>query len=243
MHGFLTKYSNHFAFRLSSALPAKTADFLQSMSLQQAFLEGMEPLLAVHTAIDPRTKQYSERIQREAAQSRETHPSTNVEREEEQRYEAGVGSGGAFGDRLEQSKTEGIERSAWEWRDEDAVLGANEALETTREAARLAGRPSRTGVQGESERKEGLNGVTTAEEAFPTPLTTVSESADQKRHQSQESLPSTIIGSSAEKSTSTVYRFVDTSSRPMHQPKDVQKAMQDREKLRAKKAKRRAARV
>jgi len=206
----------------------------------------MEPLLAVHTAIDPRTTKHNERIQRDFALARESHPSTGVEREEEQRFEAGVGRGGAFGDRDTQGKSEGIERSTFEWRDEEGVLASNEAkeaaTEATRHATKEAARRGTTSdpIEGEGERV--LGEVAAAEEAFPTPLTASSESPDHQRHKaSRASPPSTAAEAVGEKST--VYRFVDTSGRGIFQPKDVQKAMQERDKAKAKKAKRRAARV
>lgn len=198
----------------------------------------MEPLLAVHTAFDPRTKQYSERVQREAALIRESHPSSSVEREEEQRYEAGVGDSGAFGDRMMRGQTEGIERSAWEWRNEDAVLGASAAME----AAKEAGRAGSKLAAGSGEGERILVEVHAAEEAFPTPLLEVVEAAEQLRNQpTQAALPSTTVGTDAQKTT--VFRFIDASSRGIFQDKHVQKAIVEREKQKAKKVRRKAARV
>ncbi len=200
----------------------------------------MEPLLAVPTAIDPRTKQYSERIQREAVQTREAHPSTGVEREEEQRWEVGVGSGGAFGDRKCQGK-EGMERSVWEWRDEDAVLEASEAMEAAKEAAKKAARGPARSDQGEGEGERVLGEVAAAEEAFPTPLSHRMEAVEQmSNNPARAPGPSTITGTSVK---TTVFRFVDISSRGMFQDKHVQKGILEREKAKARKAKRRDVRV
>lgn len=219
-----------------------SADTPQSLPLQQAFLEGMEPLLAVQTTVDPRTRQYSERIQREAAQTRRSHPSTSAEKEEEQRWESGVGLGGAFGNRVKQGNTKGIERSAWEWRGEDAVLKATAAMETAREQAKEAAGEAARNSQTKAEGNVAVKEMPAAEEAFPTPLTEVLKPADAISHRlSAASLPSKSVDASSEKST--LYRFVDTSTRGIVQPKDVQKAIQDREKSMAKRAKRRAARV
>lgn len=44
--------------------------------------------------------------------------STRIETEEEVRFEAGVGAGGAFGNMVEQERSEGMERTVWEFREE-----------------------------------------------------------------------------------------------------------------------------
>ena len=196
----------------------------------------MESLLGVETGFDPRSKQYVERIQREATQLRVSHPSTSVEREEEQRWEAGVGGGGAFGDRVGQGKAEGIERSAWGWRDEHAILEANRVMEAVKEAAKQAAEVSaKSGDPVVGEGSRVLGEVAAAEEAFPTPLSAkIRATENPTRTASQQSLP---------EQTSGTFRFIDTSSRGTLQTKQVQRAMQVRDTLKAKNAKRKARRL
>ena len=193
----------------------------------------MEPLLAVHTSTDPRTKQYSERIQREGAQLRGAHPSTTVEREEELRFEAGLGAGGAFGDRNRHGKKEGVEKPAWEWRDEDAVIEGAETAGDTKTAVKAVG------AQGEGAK------VVEAEEAFPTPLTRqihreVEDALERVTRKAGQnpSVPTGTLGQ-----TKSAYRFIDTSGRVVPQSKDMGKADHARVRAKERKAKRRAVKA
>ncbi|WVN85836.1 uncharacterized protein L203_100988 [Cryptococcus depauperatus CBS 7841] len=60
----------------------------RSLTLQTAFLEGMESLLGVQIPINPQTKRHDAVLARKADLARETHPSTAVDHLEEQRLEA-----------------------------------------------------------------------------------------------------------------------------------------------------------
>ena len=244
MHGFLIPSYFVLFFRRPASVKSP-ADASQSLPLQESFLAGMESLLAVESTSDPRSKQkqFSERIQREATQLRNSHRSTSVEKEEEQRWEAGVGSGGAFGDRVRQGKAEGIERSAWEWRDEDAILEANRVMEAAKEEAKQATKVSaqeggfgdKEGARVEGEGARVLGEVAAAEEAFPTPFSAkIRANENPTVRPSQTLLPEQTFGT---------FRFIDTSSRGTTQTKQVQRAMHVRDKLKAKNAKRKAARI
>jgi hypothetical protein len=95
-------------------LPHSTTDEgadIQNIQLQEAFLNGMEPLLGV-----PRRKGSDTRLVEDEQTSR--HVSVGVEQEEEKRLEEGIGAGGVFGDRTKQVGREGIERTVWEFREE-----------------------------------------------------------------------------------------------------------------------------
>jgi polygalacturonase len=50
------------------------------------------------------------------------HPSSAIELAEEDRWSAGIGRGGAFGNRSSQTEHEGLELTAWEFRDEAAEV-------------------------------------------------------------------------------------------------------------------------
>jgi hypothetical protein len=55
------------------------------------------------------------------------HTSTSAEAEEEQRFTAGVGAGGAFGNQNAQQGNEGIERAVWEFREEGFTESGSKA--------------------------------------------------------------------------------------------------------------------
>jgi hypothetical protein len=84
----------------------------------------MEPLLGVETAQRNDGKKQSI-IDREAAQLREGIPGTVAEREEEERLDAGIGRGGAFGNSRNSEKS--IERTVWEFRSEEMVMAEKAA--------------------------------------------------------------------------------------------------------------------
>lgn len=82
----------------------------------------MEPLLGVRTPISPRTRQHDPALARELDLAHEAHPSTAAERLEEQRFDAGIGEEGAFGQRTRESTKPSIERTVWEFMDEESAL-------------------------------------------------------------------------------------------------------------------------
>jgi hypothetical protein len=88
----------------------------------------MEGLLGVKSPVDPRTKIEDAARERDEATSRAAHPSGGIERVEEDRWDAGIGSGGAFGDRATQAGSEGIERTVWEFRDEETEMREKRAV-------------------------------------------------------------------------------------------------------------------
>jgi hypothetical protein len=88
----------------------------------------MEGLLGVKSPLDPMTKTSDNARERDEATQRASHPSTGVERVEEDRWDAGIGSGGSFGDRSTQARSEGIERTVWEFRDEETEMREKRAV-------------------------------------------------------------------------------------------------------------------
>lgn len=78
--------------------------------------------MGVGTPINPRTKQHDPALARELDLAHEAHPSTAAERLEEQRFDAGIGEEGAFGQRTRESTKPSIERTVWEFMDEESAL-------------------------------------------------------------------------------------------------------------------------
>ena len=79
----------------------------------------MEPLLGVQGLAESRWSR------NERGVARDTSDSTAAELEEEKRYDAGIGQGGAFGNRNVEDKS--WERTVFEWRGEDEHLDAKAA--------------------------------------------------------------------------------------------------------------------
>lgn len=88
----------------------------------------MEGLLGVKSPVNPHTKSEDAARERDEATTRASHPSGGIERVEEDRWDAGIGSGGAFGDRSTQAGSEGIERTVWEFRDEETEMREKRAV-------------------------------------------------------------------------------------------------------------------
>lgn len=82
----------------------------------------MEGLLGVRSPLDPISKKTDAVRERDESTSRALHSSTDVERIEEDRWQAGIGKGGAFGNRTSQVEREGLERTTWEFRDEETEV-------------------------------------------------------------------------------------------------------------------------
>lgn len=92
---------------------------IQSVPLQTAFQQNMEPLLGVQSLVESRWSRNERGI------ARDTSDSTTAEIEEEKRWDAGIGQGGAFGNRNVEDKS--WERTVFEWRGEDEHLDAKAA--------------------------------------------------------------------------------------------------------------------
>jgi hypothetical protein len=153
----------------------------------------MEPLLGVRSPIGPRTKAIDVSLEREETTSRLLHPSTSVELQEEERWDANIGEGGAFSDRVAQEKREGIERTVWEFRAEEMVLAERKAEQAAREAV---------GGKGETAER-----VAEADATAETP-----EQAHTHAHahavKERKELPSRTASSGAK----APFKFIDTSS-------------------------------
>lgn len=145
----------------------------------------MEPLLGVEPAPTDNRKQSV--VDREAARLREEIPGTAVEREEEERLDAGIGKGGAFANMVKQNQAEGIERTAWEFRSEELVL-----------AEKVAEAKAAAGAETVAEKK-----VKEQEAAPDTP--------DQTHAQAEVVDVAKKLPSKTVKPGKTKYRFVDTS--------------------------------
>lgn len=91
----------------------------------------MEDLLGVRSPLNPRTKAADAVRERDEATTRALHASSNVEQIEEDRWDAGIGRGGAFGQRTTQTEREGIERTVWEFRDEETEVREKRAASTS----------------------------------------------------------------------------------------------------------------
>lgn len=87
----------------------------------------MESLLNVRSPLDPKSKTADSGRERDEATSRAMHPSSAIEMAEEDRWNAGIGRGGAFGNRSTQVEQEGLELTAWEFRDEAAEVEEKKA--------------------------------------------------------------------------------------------------------------------
>ncbi|WVR04105.1 hypothetical protein IAU60_001104 [Kwoniella sp. DSM 27419] len=148
----------------------------RALPLQTAFLESMEPLLDVQTPINPNTKEHDAARARQIDLARDAHPSTGAERLEEQRWDSGVGQEGSFGSRARSASSDGIERTAWEYRDEEKALEDRAVLHAKEEALKLD--PSHHGVVNEVLRREVMTAT-----LFPTPAT---ETAVEKKKRDVE---------------------------------------------------------
>jgi hypothetical protein len=134
MHGFLIlPLSPHVCRAGSQTLT------LQDLPLQHAFQSGMESLLGARSPINKKTMSIDAVLERTEATARDLHPSTGVERDEEQRWDANIGQGGAFGNRAAQGSREGVERTVWEFRDEEMVLAERVAERAARESVKSKG--------------------------------------------------------------------------------------------------------
>ncbi|ODO08411.1 hypothetical protein L198_00141 [Cryptococcus wingfieldii CBS 7118] len=174
----------------------------RSLPLQRAFLEGMEPLLGVRTPINPRTKKYDVAIARDIDMAYESHPSVSAERLEEQRFESGVGQEGAFGDRSRESAQPGIERTAWEWRDEEKALEDRRLLAA--KEAEVKQQPGHEGIVHEVLQKE-----VQSSSMFPTPA--VEESIKRKEREELKAAKAKKDHVDVEGVTVGDIHFVDTS--------------------------------
>jgi hypothetical protein len=85
----------------------------------------MEPLLGVEASPRDANAKKQTILDREAAAVREAIPGTAIEREEEERLDAGIGGGGAFGDANDVPSN--VERTVWEFRSEEMVMREREA--------------------------------------------------------------------------------------------------------------------
>ncbi|RXK35672.1 hypothetical protein M231_07045 [Tremella mesenterica] len=131
----------------------------QGMPLQYAFLQGMQPLLGVAPAFrSPRRASSSvenEAAEREMIQLRHEDTTATLERDEESRFEAGIGGGGSFGDRVAQRGAEGLERTVWEFRGEDEVVEAMASEQAGRRAEEVG-----KGTETEAEEDRAVRPVT-----------------------------------------------------------------------------------
>ncbi|KAK8861297.1 hypothetical protein IAR55_002116 [Kwoniella newhampshirensis] len=127
----------------------------RSLPLQKAFLDGLEPLLGVQVPINPNTREHDASRARQIDLAHDSHPSTATERLEEQRWESGVGQEGAFGGRTRDAAKQGIEHTAWEFRDEETVLEDRRVLKAKEEEVKRE--PSHEGVAAEVLHREVLS--------------------------------------------------------------------------------------
>lgn len=146
----------------------------------------MEPLLGIRTLRDAKSKIISDRMARDEASQRGATMGSRVEREEEERYEAGIGQGGAFSS--ETAELGSLERTVWEFRSEEMTME-----ERTAEAA------ARQAVSHDEMTAKLLAG----REAAPPSTESkqdIRSTSQGNGHPSQKHL-----------TTRTVFRFVDTS--------------------------------
>jgi hypothetical protein len=151
----------------------------------------MESLLGARSPINKKTMSIDAVLERTEATARDLHPSTGVERDEEQRWDANIGQGGAFGNRAAQGSREGVERTVWEFRDEEMVL-----------AERVAERAARESVKS----KGGVAELVAEADAAPETPEHAHQHAQAVRKTKRES-PSTTAPSGHK----SPFRFVDTS--------------------------------
>lgn len=146
----------------------------------------MESLLGVRRPLRDSSKAQSV-LDKDAALARDDVPGTVVEREEEERLDAGIGSGGAFGNPMVQERAEGIERTVWEFRSEEMV-----------EAEKAAEAKAAAAVETDAEKKVAES------EAAP-------EVPDQPKHVEEVKVELKERPAKVVRPGKTVYRFIDTS--------------------------------
>ena len=96
-------------------------------------MKGMEPLLDARPLPPRRPRPQAVKQDFEA---RAGHPSVEIEAAEEARWDQGMGEGGSFGTGI-RHEGESIERTAWEFRDEEKVV-QKEEFEVPGQRARKA---------------------------------------------------------------------------------------------------------
>ncbi|WVQ63036.1 uncharacterized protein L199_001187 [Kwoniella botswanensis] len=175
----------------------------RSIPLQTAFQQGMEPLLGVQTPINPSTKEHDAARARQIDLAHDSHPSTSAERLEEQRWDSGVGQEGSFGSRTRENSSKGVERTAWEFRDEERDLEDRRVLEQKEEE--LKKDPAHHGVVHEVLQREVMTAT-----LFPTPVT--EQAAGKKEKDATKAKELQVKRAQVEGVTIGDIHFVDTSS-------------------------------
>ncbi|WRT65396.1 uncharacterized protein IL334_002339 [Kwoniella shivajii] len=175
----------------------------RSLTLQSAFLDGMEPLLGVQIPVNPGTKQHDAARARQIDIAHDSHPSTGAERLEEQRWDSGVGQEGSFGSRTRESGSKGVERTAWEFRDEEQDLEDRRVLDTKENE--LKKDPAHHGVVHEVLKREVMTAT-----LFPTPVT--EQAAAKKENANANAKELRANKAQVEGVTVGGIHFVDTSS-------------------------------
>ncbi|WWC87571.1 uncharacterized protein L201_002461 [Kwoniella dendrophila CBS 6074] len=176
----------------------------RSLPLQKAFLEGMEPLLGVQLPLNPSTKEHDSARARQIDMAHDAHPSTSAERLEEQRWDSGVGQEGSFGSRSRENASSGVERTAWEFRDEETDLEDRRVLEQKEEE--LKRDPAHHGVVHEVLKREVMTAT-----LFPTPVT--EQAAGKKEKDTAKAKELQVKKQQVEGVTIGGIHFVDTSFR------------------------------
>ncbi|WWC59921.1 mitochondrial 37S ribosomal protein mS45 [Kwoniella dejecticola CBS 10117] len=174
----------------------------RSIPLQTAFQKGMEPLLGVQIPINPSTKEHDAARARHIDQAHDSHPSTSAERLEEQRWDSGVGQEGAFGAKTRENASEGVERTAWEFRDEEQNLEDTRVLAQKEEE--LKQDPAHHGVVHEVLKREVMTAT-----LFPTPVT--EQAALKKEKDASKANELKVKKDQVEGVTVGGIHFVDTS--------------------------------
>lgn len=146
----------------------------------------MEPLLGIRTIRDIKSNIISDRLARDEASQRGTMMGSRVEREEEERYEAGIGQGGSFSS--EAAEMGSLERTVWEFRSEEMTMEERTAEAAARQAVSHDGMAAKL--------------LAEAEAAPSTP-----EQKDARPVQQSRQDPS-----HEHRTPRTVFRFVDTSN-------------------------------
>ncbi|WVF66740.1 hypothetical protein IAT40_001482 [Kwoniella sp. CBS 6097] len=175
----------------------------RSLPLQTAFLDSMEPLLGVESPINPNTKEHDAARARQIDMAHDSHPSTSAERLEEQRWESGVGQEGSFGSRDRSNISAGIEKTAWEFRDEEKALEDRKVLQSKEEA--LKQDPDHHGVVAEVLKREVMTAT-----LFPTPA--VEQATEKKKREAARATEGETKKAEVEGVTVGGIHFVDTSS-------------------------------
>lgn len=152
----------------------------------------MEPLLGIRSIRDSKSKSISDRLARDEASYRGGAMGTRIEKEEEDRFEAGIGEGGAFSSKMAEKQP--IERTVWEFRSEEMMLAERAAEAAARSAAS----------------SEGLAAELLAE-AEVAPSTPEQEHIAHQEA-SEPAHDHTALPSHQRSNARTTFRFVDTSS-------------------------------